>query len=98
MRLCVLAMEFGTWRPGRTGGASGSITFGKGRFFEPRGPGGSRGGNGLPFGDQESMGRDTQGGVVVKAAPAAAFITPKAKLLLESAIVALDAPSVSACR
>jgi hypothetical protein len=29
-----VAMEFGTWRSGRSGGASGSITFGKGKFRE----------------------------------------------------------------
>ncbi len=39
MRLCMLAMEFGTWRSGRIGGASGLITCGKSRFFEPRGAG-----------------------------------------------------------
>jgi hypothetical protein len=29
-----VAIEFGTWRSGRSGGASGSITFGKGKFRE----------------------------------------------------------------
>jgi len=39
IRLCTLAIEFATWRSGRIGGASGSITFGNGRFLEPRGGG-----------------------------------------------------------
>src|SRR5262245_58370582 len=30
----MVAIEFGTWRSGRSGGASGSITFGKGKFRE----------------------------------------------------------------
>ena len=39
IRLCRLAIEFATWRSGRIGGASGSVTSGNGRFFEPRGEG-----------------------------------------------------------
>ena len=34
---CIVAIEFGTWRCNRIGGASGSITTGKGRFFDWRG-------------------------------------------------------------
>ena len=30
----MVAMELGTWRSGRSGGASGSVTFGKGRLRE----------------------------------------------------------------
>jgi hypothetical protein len=30
----MVAIEFGKWRSGRSGGASGSITFGKGKFRE----------------------------------------------------------------
>jgi hypothetical protein len=29
-----VAIEFGTWRSGRSGGASGSVTLGKGKFRE----------------------------------------------------------------
>jgi len=29
-----VAMEFGTWRSGRSGGASGSVTLGKGKLRE----------------------------------------------------------------
>jgi hypothetical protein len=34
--LRIVAIELGTWRLVLGGGASGSITFGKGKFFEPR--------------------------------------------------------------
>jgi hypothetical protein len=33
----MVATEFGTWRSGRNGGASGSVTVGNGKFFEQRG-------------------------------------------------------------
>ena len=36
----MVAIEFGTWRSGRSGGAAGSVTVGNGKFFEP--PGGTR--------------------------------------------------------
>ena len=36
----MVAIEFGTWRSGRSGGAAGSVTSGKGKFFEP--PGGAK--------------------------------------------------------
>ena len=33
----MVAIEFGTWRCVRSGGASGSVTVGNGKFLEPRG-------------------------------------------------------------
>src|SRR6266704_417194 len=33
----IVAIELGTWRSGLIGGAAGSVTTGKGRFFEPPG-------------------------------------------------------------
>src|SRR6266436_233218 len=33
----IVAIELGTWRCGRIGGASGSVTTGKGRFFDASG-------------------------------------------------------------
>ena len=33
----IVATEFGTWRSGRNGGASGSVTVGNGKFLEQRG-------------------------------------------------------------
>src|SRR4051812_36030233 len=87
----MVAIEFGTCRSGRIGGASGSITRGKGNRRELRG-GRRRGGNPGPFGDQEAIGGDAQTGMVVEAAPAAALEVPEPKLLLEVLVVALDAP------
>src|SRR5215213_5866820 len=88
--LRTVAIEFGTCRSGRIGGAAGSITCGKAKRPELRG--GSRGGNSHPFGDQEAIGRHAQSGMVVEAAPAAALIVPKPEFLLELLVVALDAP------
>jgi hypothetical protein len=48
-------------------------------------------GDRLPLGDQESVGRDAQRGVVVEAAPSSPFEMPEPDLLLELLIVALDA-------
>ena len=50
-------------------------------------------GNRLPFGDQESVGRDAQRGVVVEATPTSAFEMPEPDLLFEILIIALDAPA-----
>jgi hypothetical protein len=36
---CMVATEFGLWRSGRKGGASGSVTVGNGKFLEERGGG-----------------------------------------------------------
>jgi hypothetical protein len=52
-----------------------------------------RGGNRLPLGDQESVGRDAQRGVMVEAAPPAAFEMSEPDLLLELLIIALDTPA-----
>src|SRR3989442_313555 len=49
--------------------------------------------NRLPLGDQESVGRDAQRGVMVEATPSASFIVPEPDLLLEFLIVALDPPA-----
>ena len=88
-----VAIEFGIWRSGRKGGTSGSITGGYGRLREQRGGTRSTGGNRLPLGDQEAIGCDAQRGVVMEAAPSAAFEMPEPDLLLELLIVALDAPA-----
>src|SRR3954466_12345856 len=89
--LRTVAIEFGTCRSGRIGGAAGSITCGKANRPELRG-GWSRGGNSHPFGYQEAIGRHAQTGMVVEAAPAAALVVPKPEFLLELLVVALDAP------
>ena len=66
---------------------------GYGKLREQRGGMRSRGGNCLPFGDQESVGRDAQCGVMVKATPSAPFKMPEPDLLLEFLIIALDTPT-----
>ena len=89
----MVAIEFGMWRSVLSGRTSWSAISGKGRFFEQRGGTRPRGGNRLPFGDQESISRDTQTGVVMEAAPSASFKVSKADLLLKLKIVALDPPT-----
>src|SRR6476660_10132808 len=61
----MLAMELGTCRSGRSGGASRSVTWGKGRLREENFAERVRGGNGAPLGDQEAVGCDAHGGVMV---------------------------------
>ena len=45
------------------------------------------------MGDQKSIGTDAQGGMVMEAAPVAAFVRRQAELLFEFPAVALDAPT-----
>ena len=52
-----------------------------------------RGGNRLPFGDEESVCRDAQRGMVVKTTPSAPLEMAEPDLLLELLIIALDAPA-----
>ena len=89
----MVAIEFGMWRSVRSGGAAGSVTVGNGKFFEPPGGTSSTGGNRLPLGDQEAVGRDGQRRMVMKAAPSAALEMAQPNLLLELLIIALDAPA-----
>src|SRR5499426_3848810 len=53
----------------------------------------SRGGNRLSLGDQESVGRNAKGGVMVEAAPSPSFKMSQPDLLLEFLIVAFDPPA-----
>src|SRR5712691_9902655 len=93
IRRRIVAIELGTCRSGRSGGASGSIIFGNDNVREQRGGTSAGGGNRLPFGDQEAIRGDAQRGVVVEAAPAAALEVSEPELLLELLIVAFDAPA-----
>src|SRR3546814_15950823 len=77
-----VAIEFGMCRAGRIGGVSGFMIVGNGRFLEARGGTWASGGNRLPFGDQESVGRRGQGRVVIDAAPAAPPVLTQPQLLL----------------
>jgi hypothetical protein len=54
---------------------------------------GPQGGNRLPLGDQESIGRDAQRGVVVEAPPSSSFEMPEPHFLFELLIIALDSPT-----
>jgi hypothetical protein len=92
-RRWMVAIEFGTWRWGRIGGAAGSVTTGNGRFFDCSGAIRSRGGNPLPFGDYKTVGCDRHRAVVVKASPSASLIVAEADFLLELLIIALDSPA-----
>src|SRR5689334_9351940 len=47
-----------------------------------------------PFGHQEAMGRNAQGGVMMEASPATTFIVPQAEFLLQFLIVALNDPAM----
>src|SRR6516165_11916418 len=89
----MVAIEFGTWRCGRIGGAAGSVTTGKGRFFDCSGAIRSRGGNPLPLGDQEPIGCDRHRAVMMKASPGAPLIMAEADFLFELLIIALDSPA-----
>jgi hypothetical protein len=89
----MVAIEFGMCRSGRNGGSPGSVTVGYGKFREQRGATRSGGGNRLPFGDQESIGRDAKSGVMVEATPPPPFKMPEPDLLFELLIIALDTPA-----
>ncbi len=60
-----------------------AATVGKDRCFDQPGGSGSRGGNRGPLGQQEPVGGDAEGGMVMEAAPAAPLIVAEAQLLLE---------------
>src|SRR5262245_35990377 len=77
-----VAIEWATWRSGRSGGASGSVTLGKGRFLADVSGARRRGGKSAPFGDQESVSGDAHGCVMVEAAPASPFEMAEPDLLL----------------
>src|SRR6185437_13778161 len=85
----MVAIEFGTWRWGRIGGAAGSITAGNGRFFDCSGTIRSRGGNPLPLGDQKPVSCNRHRAVMVEASPGAPLIMTQADFLLEFLIIAL---------
>src|SRR3546814_18321950 len=88
-----VAIEFGMCRSGRIGGVSGFMTVGNGRFLEARGGTWSRGGNRLPFGDQESVGRDAQGRVVLEASPDAPLVMTEPAFRLQFLVLPPDAPA-----
>src|SRR4051795_10446466 len=52
-----------------------------------------RGGKKTPLGDEEAIGGDAQGGMMMKAAPATALIVIEPDFLFQLLVIALDAPS-----
>src|ERR1017187_1228497 len=56
--------------------------------------GADAGGKTVPLADQEPVGGDAQGGVMVKSAPTPSFIVAQPQLLLEFLVVTLDDPAV----
>lgn len=67
----MLAIELGTWRSGRIGGASGSWTLGKGQRFV--GIAGLRG-KGRSFAEEEAVSCNGEGGMMVEAVPATPLV------------------------
>ena len=89
----MVAIEFGMWRSGLIGGASGSVTGGNGKVLEQPGATRSAGGNGLPLGDQKPVSRDAQRGVMMEAPPTSSLKMSKPNFLFELLIVSLNAPT-----
>src|ERR1700733_8772846 len=56
--------------------------------------GAGRGGKTAPFGNQEAIRGNAQGGVVMKSAPAAPFKVPQTEFLLQFLVIAFDDPAV----
>src|ERR1035438_397948 len=57
-------------------------------------PAAGRGGKTTPLGHKEAIGRNTECGVMMKAAPAAAFEVTQAKFLFQFLIIAFDHPAL----
>lgn len=89
-----VAMELGTWRSGLGGGAPSAPTLGNGSDLDEPGFWVSRGGKGGPFGDQESIGGDAQGRMVMETEPPPAFVMTESQLLFEVLVVPLDPPAL----
>lgn len=88
----MVAMKSGTWRSGRSGGASGSVTRGKRSRLDMPGAIRRRGGKSSPLGDQESVSCDAHRGVVMESDPSPSLEVAEPDFLLEFEIIALDAP------
>src|SRR3712207_3585637 len=87
------AMECGTCRSGRMGSAARAEAWGKRSCPEPLARETALRGKKAALGHQEAVGRDAEAGMMVEAAPAAAFVVAEADLLLEFLVIPLDQPS-----
>jgi hypothetical protein len=56
--------------------------------------GASGGGKTAPFGYQEPISRNAEGGMVVKAAPTPSLVVAQSEFLLKFLVVALDDPTM----
>lgn len=90
-----VAIEVGLCRSGHTGSSAGSATPGNSRCVESRLISNSLRGKKAALGDQESVGGDAQGRVVMKAAPFTTLVMSKPDLLFEFLVVAFDPPPQS---
>src|SRR5215471_19520848 len=89
-----VAMEFGLCRSGRMRRPSrAEVRRWPGRN-ESKMTGAGRGGKTVPFGHQEPISRDAQGGVMVESAPVAAFKVPQPQLLFQLLVIPFDDPAV----
>src|SRR3954470_23201495 len=86
----MVAIEFSTCRSGRTAWLEAG---GSRRCFDPPADELPLRGEKAALGDQKAVGCDAQAGMMMKAAPGAALVVAKAKLLLELLIVPLDPPA-----
>src|ERR1700694_284090 len=85
-----VAIESGTCRSGRSGGASGSPTLGNCNLVDMPGGLRFRGGKGSPLGDQEAVGRDAHRRVVMEAQPSSTLEMAEPDFLLQVQIITLD--------
>src|SRR3954452_17531265 len=89
----MVAIELGTCRSGRTGSAPRLEACGERRCLDPLADEALLRGEKAALGDQKAVGCDAQAGMMGEAAPVAAIVVAKAKLLLEFMIVPLDPPA-----
>src|SRR3989339_2150170 len=90
--LFMVAMEYGLCRSGLGGGSPRLPTFGYLRSRKARPDVGPGGGKRTALGDQEPVGGDTEGGMMVKPPPASALKMTQADFLFEFLVVAFNAP------
>src|SRR5881409_180598 len=86
----MVAIEFGTCRSGRTAWLEAG---GSRRGFDPPADELPLRGKKAALGDEKAVGCDAQAGMMMEAAPVAALVVAKAKLLLQLLVVPLDPPA-----
>ena len=89
----MVAIDWATWRSGRMGAAARLVGFRQAERFTGREPDGRRGGKPAPLGDQKTVSRNAQRGVVMEPAPAPPLKVAQPDLLLELLIIPLNPPA-----